>query len=289
MNIWRLRRGGGGGFVILDWRTLQSLAVTPDLDAWLKDPKRQPQALDWYSTLVGARVRGIGWTAEEFRRQLKPRLQEAFRLGELIALPRNVVTGGPKADELLVVSRRELARTSAVVDLEDWLNDPALQPQLLEIYRAIGGYVERVQWTLEDLHRYVKPRLLEAFRNKELIALAPDLLPQRSGRREAGQQTQAKPIPQPPAPPVPAHPREPPGSGAAAGPNAGREKTWIEIVLMDEAGNPVASESYRLVLPDGTVQTGKLDDKDRARVEGIDPGSCQVSFPEMDGAEWRPR
>jgi type VI secretion system secreted protein VgrG len=64
---------------------------------------------------------------------------------------------------------------------------------------------------------------------------------------------------------------------------------WIEIVLVDEVGKPVPGESYAITLPDGqTVATGTLDDKGFARVEGFDPGSCQVTFPELDQDAWKP-
>jgi hypothetical protein len=65
------------------------------------------------------------------------------------------------------------------------------------------------------------------------------------------------------------------------------EKTWIEIELVDEEGNPVPGERYKITLPDGkTVSEGTLDANGRARVEGIDPGTCQISFPDLDKDAW---
>ena len=66
-----------------------------------------------------------------------------------------------------------------------------------------------------------------------------------------------------------------------------RTKTWIEIELVDEDGVPVAREPYTLNLPDGDIRSGTLDSRGRARVEDIDPGTCEVSFPEIDRREWR--
>jgi type VI secretion system secreted protein VgrG len=60
------------------------------------------------------------------------------------------------------------------------------------------------------------------------------------------------------------------------------KKHWIEINLVDEAGQPVPGERYKIKLPDGTVDEGTLDDKGHARVAGIDPGSCQITFPGRD-------
>ena len=67
------------------------------------------------------------------------------------------------------------------------------------------------------------------------------------------------------------------------------EKTWVEVRLVDDDGNPVAGAQYKLKITDGSVREGSLDDDGRVRVNGIDPGSCTVWFPEYDGKEWRPR
>ena len=62
---------------------------------------------------------------------------------------------------------------------------------------------------------------------------------------------------------------------------------WIEIVLKDETGKPVAGESYKVVLPNGEATTGYLDSNGAARVDGIiSAGTCKVSFPSIDGADW---
>ena len=64
------------------------------------------------------------------------------------------------------------------------------------------------------------------------------------------------------------------------------EKSWIEIEMVDEADNPVPGERYRITLPDESVAQGTLDEKGFARVEGIDPGTCQITFPELDKDAW---
>ncbi len=65
-----------------------------------------------------------------------------------------------------------------------------------------------------------------------------------------------------------------------------KKKTWIEIVLKDEDGNPVPGEPYRITLPDGSVSEGTLDQNGFARVDGIDPGTCEVTFPNLDKDTW---
>ena len=65
------------------------------------------------------------------------------------------------------------------------------------------------------------------------------------------------------------------------------KKGWIEIVLVDEDNNPVPGEHYQITLPDGaTVADGTLDDKGFARVDGIDSGTCQITFPDLDQDAW---
>jgi type VI secretion system secreted protein VgrG len=64
------------------------------------------------------------------------------------------------------------------------------------------------------------------------------------------------------------------------------EKSWVEIELKDEENNPVAGEKYKITLPDGSVKTGTLDQNGYARVAGIDPGTCEVTFPNLDENAW---
>jgi type VI secretion system secreted protein VgrG len=61
---------------------------------------------------------------------------------------------------------------------------------------------------------------------------------------------------------------------------------WIEIVMVGEDGNPISGEPYSITLPDGTVADGTLDEKGLARVEGFVPGSCQITFPNLDQEAW---
>jgi hypothetical protein len=65
------------------------------------------------------------------------------------------------------------------------------------------------------------------------------------------------------------------------------EPTWLEIVLLGEDGQGVACERYVVVLPDGTPRTGFLDDDGRAHLDELVPGTCQVSFPDLDSEAWQ--
>jgi hypothetical protein len=78
---------------------------------------------------------------------------------------------------------------------------------------------------------------------------------------------------------------------AAVKPSAGQRaeaKTWIEVVLRYEDGKPFSGAKYRLRITDGSVREGALNTDGSVRVNGILPGMCQISFPELDGDGWRP-
>jgi hypothetical protein len=82
------------------------------------------------------------------------------------------------------------------------------------------------------------------------------------------------------APVKPLQPAEAPPPGQE------QERSWIAIELVGEDGKGIAGERYRITVPDGSVDEGTLDAQGRARVEGFEPGSCKVSFPELDQAAW---
>ena len=75
------------------------------------------------------------------------------------------------------------------------------------------------------------------------------------------------------------------GSGAGINSTAAK-KTWIEIQLLDAEGAPVPNEPYRIEAPDGTASEGSTDSNGVARVEGIDPGTCKISFTALDQQAW---
>lgn len=67
-----------------------------------------------------------------------------------------------------------------------------------------------------------------------------------------------------------------------------REKpSWVAFDLADEAGTPMAGEPFVVTLPNGQQVTGALDSKGAVRIEGIDAGTCKVSFPERDKDGWK--
>ena len=69
--------------------------------------------------------------------------------------------------------------------------------------------------------------------------------------------------------------------------DGGEEKTsWIEFEMVDEDDQPVAGVAYKVKLPDGSETSGHLDGNGFTRIESIDPGQCEISFPELDKSAW---
>jgi type VI secretion system secreted protein VgrG len=86
------------------------------------------------------------------------------------------------------------------------------------------------------------------------------------------------------------------GPGADAGPthapNAPENKDkkhWVEVELTDDAGQPVPGESVECKLPDGSYSTGTTDEKGKYKVEHIDGGQVEISFPNLDKDAWEPK
>lgn len=63
-------------------------------------------------------------------------------------------------------------------------------------------------------------------------------------------------------------------------------KTWVGIQMVGEDGKPVPGIRYEITLPNGQKKTGTTDSRGMARYDGIDPGSCVVTFPELDKDFW---
>ena len=57
---------------------------------------------------------------------------------------------------------------------------------------------------------------------------------------------------------------------------------WIGLELVDTEGRPVPGEAFEVTLPDQQKVTGTLDGNGKVRIEGIDPGTCTVTFPAID-------
>jgi hypothetical protein len=64
-------------------------------------------------------------------------------------------------------------------------------------------------------------------------------------------------------------------------------KTWVEIELLFDTGKPVVNQRYRITVPGGVVEEGHTDSKGRAKLINLDPGMCDISFPDIEAKEWK--
>lgn len=76
-------------------------------------------------------------------------------------------------------------------------------------------------------------------------------------------------------------------SSAETGSAACRETDWLLIELRDTEGRPVPGARYVVELPDGSRVEGTLGEDGVAGVEGVDPGECVVTFPDVEAGAAR--
>lgn len=180
-------------------------------------------------------------------------------------------------DELLVVQPSEAPRPPqydvlpsvfALGYLERWFGEPDARGILVNIHARLCGGLSLGVWAYDEIERGVRPALVAALERRDLVVLT---------RRRISVPAPSRPVEKMPSEEIPAG--RPPTV----------ETTFIEIVLVDQAGVPVGGVRFRIMLPDGTVREGRLDRDGFARLDGIEPGECDVEFPDLDGREWRPR
>jgi hypothetical protein len=70
-------------------------------------------------------------------------------------------------------------------------------------------------------------------------------------------------------------------------PRAEEVTSWIEVQLLDTLERPVASQKVTIELPDGSLAETRTDHEGLVRLDSIDPGTCRISFVDIDGREIR--
>jgi hypothetical protein len=182
-----------------------------------------------------------------------------------------------------------------VAELDGWLSSFLTRKSCQELYELVTGMGSAdllIHHRSLDLHQ-LKPRLAEAFRDGELVAIA--LGPPRIKQSTAG----GKGAPASAAAEVPLLPDS--KSAAVVAPEVGKgkpqqggeeeeakEPAWVAFELVEEDGTPVANARYRVVLPDGEVREGTLDADGHALIEGIPEGACKIFFPDLDDGDAPP-
>lgn len=174
-------------------------------------------------------------------------------------------------DDVLVVRRGGLRDGEGVLpvphlQLARWLADLRNRPALHSLYAAATGRPAVVGGSLDHgaVLDHITAAVAEAFHRGRLLVVGA-----------------------PPAWSIIANPGAKKASDAVVSANTKTKKTWIEIRLINKKGTPVPGAKYRLKLTDGSIEEGTTDDYGSARVTGIDPGMCELSFLEFDAKEWK--
>lgn len=153
--------------------------------------------------------------------------------------------------------------------------DPQSRRDALDLFRSLGGVLSiSADLRARDVQHAVFDRINKAFERKEIVAFgraAEGGVNSSGGAGTSGQSSQAGYAPPPPE---------------NTGGDSSSQKTWVDVQLLDEDGDPVAGERYILKLTDGSIREGNLGADGRVRVNGIDPGNCVVSFPDLHTKEW---
>jgi hypothetical protein len=66
-----------------------------------------------------------------------------------------------------------------------------------------------------------------------------------------------------------------------------REEHWVEVMLVNEEGEGVPQIKCIVIAADKQQYVGLTDTLGIFRVDGLVPGTCQVSFPELDAGGWK--
>lgn len=62
---------------------------------------------------------------------------------------------------------------------------------------------------------------------------------------------------------------------------------WIEFELVDQLGDPVPGEPYKVRLPDQSLRTGTTDKDGKVRFECITAGEATICYTGLDTKEWQ--
>lgn len=155
----------------------------------------------------------------------------------------------------------------AFLHIDRWLADPFTRQTLIDMYESTAGLSGGARLQGLDMHRYIKPRLLEAFRRGDLVFLRVPHTSVIPVRREKSAEHAVEEEPAP-------------------APEPKKKKSWIQIELVDQDGDAVPNAAYELELADGSKKSGKLDADGKGFISGVEPGTCRISFLEFDASEW---
>jgi hypothetical protein len=171
--------------------------------------------------------------------------------------PLHVVRAGAPIDPEL----EPMPVSAALAWLSRWLLDPRATEVLADIHGALFGALSLTAWGADDRHRPIHEALATAIELGDLLVLEPV-------RASAAVLSPVSPSEPPP--------RNLPPLGV---------RTFIEIELLDQDGKRFPT-LLRLTLPDGSKQ--QIAFNGFIHLDGLDPGTCDIEFPDVDGRSWDP-
>ena len=171
--------------------------------------------------------------------------------------PIHVVRAGTPIDPEL----EPMPVSAALAWLSRWLLDPRAREVLADIHGALSGDLSLTAWGEGDRHLPLHHALATAIELGDLLVL-------ERVRESAAIVAPVSPGDRPPQ-------KQPPGT----------VRTFIEIELLDQAGQRFPTR-LQITLPDGTRQQPAFDGF--IHIDGLDPGTCDIEFPDVDGRAWDP-
>lgn len=229
--------------------------------------------------LIGPSWRGAASSGPIVDAARYVRAHHALRLGALTDDPRRVVTEA-LARGLLVAWRVEVRRRAAGGGAGETADGQEIVPAgellrktwiELELTDMDGNAMRGERYWIKLPDGTVREGLLDEHGRAYFGDLDPGTAEIRWPDRD-GEATD-------PAMPLGQRAIEESAAGTTAGSRAApRERTWVEIELLDMADQPVAYERYWIRLPDGTVREGALDAMGLAYFDDLDPGQCTIRW-----------
>ena len=163
---------------------------------------------------------------------------------------------------------RRVPPAIATAWIDAWILDPHRRSELFRIWEGLTGNRQHARGGMApvDLQRTLGPRLRRAVESGELVMITEEGGEGWRGAVAAQRASEAA------APPPAESPRP--------------TKTWIEFLVEDMAGQPIAGRKYRATLTDGTKKTGQTDSSGLVRFDELDPGLCEFVLEGLDGNAW---
>jgi hypothetical protein len=152
--------------------------------------------------------------------------------------------------------------SEAASSVKEWLQDSFLGEDLLAFYERLTG--DRLRPPTEaQISQSVLPVLRSAFEQATLVAYEREPPPSYAAKPKA--------------------PAAPPPKAPSAPPKIIKEKSFIDVTVVDEKGRPVAGLKYKFQSPSGLAETSHLGGDAHLYQGNLDPGTGRLTLLREDG------